>query len=43
MKARALIHVAGPAGAGTTTLVERLLAAEVALTICFETTISPPG
>ena len=34
MRARALIHVAGPAGAGKTAFVERLLAAEDALTIC---------
>lgn len=34
MRERALVHVAGPAGAGKTTFIERLLDAEVALAIC---------
>lgn len=33
MRERALIHVAGPAGAGKTTFIERLLDAEVAFAI----------
>jgi hypothetical protein len=34
MRERALIHVAGPAGAGKTTFVERLLEAKIALALC---------
>lgn len=34
MRERALIHVAGPAGAGKTTFIERMLDAEVAFAIC---------
>ena len=34
MRERALIHVAGPAGAGKTTFVERLLGAEISLALC---------
>lgn len=34
MRDRALVHVAGPAGSGKTTFVERLLDAEVAFAIC---------
>jgi hypothetical protein len=34
MRERALIHAAGPVGAGKTTFIERLLDAEVAFAIC---------
>jgi len=34
MRNRALIHIAGPEGAGKTTFIERLLEAQVALAIC---------
>ena len=34
MRQRALVHVAGPAGAGKTTFVERMLEAGLALAIC---------
>lgn len=34
MRQRALVHVAGPQGAGKTTLIERLLRADLALAIC---------
>ena len=34
MRDRALVHVAGPAGSGKTTFIERLLDAEVAFAIC---------
>ena len=34
MRERALVHVTGPAGAGKTTFIERLLDAEVAFAIC---------
>lgn len=34
MRERALVHVAGPAGAGKTTLIERLLDAQVAFALC---------
>ena len=34
MRERALIHLAGPVGAGKTTFIERLLDAEVAFAIC---------
>ena len=34
MRERALVHVAGPAGAGKTTFIERLLDAEVTFAIC---------
>ena len=34
MRERALVHVTGPAGAGKTTFIERLLHAEVAFAIC---------
>jgi len=34
MRERALVHVAGPPGAGKTTFIERLLDAEVAFAIC---------
>ena len=34
MRERVLIHVAGPAGAGKTTFVERLLGAEISLALC---------
>ena len=37
MRERALIHAAGPAGAGKTTFIERLLDAEVAFAICVRT------
>jgi molybdopterin-guanine dinucleotide biosynthesis protein len=37
MRLRAVIHVAGSQGAGKTTLIERLLEAEVALAICLRT------
>ena len=41
MRERALIHVAGPAGAGKTTFVERLLGAEVSLALCVRTERDP--
>lgn len=34
MRERALVHVAGPAGAGKTTFIERLLDAEIGFAIC---------
>ena len=34
MRRRLILHVAGPAGAGKTTFVERLLEAKLALTLC---------
>jgi Ni2+-binding GTPase involved in maturation of urease and hydrogenase len=34
MRQRLILHVAGPAGAGKTTFVERLLEADLALTLC---------
>ena len=41
MRARALIHVQGPVGAGKTTFIERLLDAEVALTLCIRAQRDP--
>ena len=41
MRARALIHVQGPAGAGKTTFIERLLDAEVALALCIRAQRDP--
>ena len=41
MRERVLIHVAGPAGAGKTTFVERLLGAEVSLALCVRTERDP--
>jgi len=41
MRERALIHAAGPAGAGKTTFIERLLDAEVAFAICVRTERDP--
>ena len=37
VRARALLHVAGPLGAGKTAFIERLLDAEVAFAICVRT------
>ena len=34
MRARALVHIAGPTAAGKTTFVERLLDAKIAFVIC---------
>jgi len=41
MRERALIHVAGPVGAGKTTFIERLLDAEVAFAICVRAEHNP--
>ena len=41
MRERALIHAAGPAGAGKTTFIERLLDAEVAFALCVRTERDP--
>lgn len=41
MRERALIQIAGPAGAGKTTFVERLLGAEIALALCVRAERAP--
>lgn len=41
MRERALIHAAGPVGAGKTTFIERLLDAEVVFAICIRTERDP--